>query len=464
MLLYKEIWIISRAFPGTFIYQEAPVIKKKSEKLNKKKSLRPLHQSKRLSRWERLDNTAHLFPIIATDDMSNVYRISVNLTEEVRADLLQQALDVTLPHFPGFNMRMRKGFFWYYFEENTKPAPLVCCEDTYPCQFIQENRNRNYQFRVTYYKNRINMEVFHALTDGMGTINFLKELTYQYLRLAHPETFAERQLSSDTSLNREDSFMRNYRRKQPKKYKSGKAFLIKGDKLPKNHLAVMHGYMQTGQLKMLCKKHDCSFNELLVAAFAYSVYKEYNLGGRPVRIAVPVNLRPYFESVTTKNFFAMVSAELDPAAHGSDLDFAAVVTIIRDSLRSQINREHLEELFSYNVSNQMNILARAVPLPLKNIAIKSVFVSTALANTTTVTNIGRIKVEPEYEPFVSSFHAVLPMSKGQDLKGAVCAYGDTLTFTFSSRLEETHVQRRFFRTLAAEGLDVRIETNGEYYD
>lgn len=272
--------------------------------------------------------------------------------------------------------------------------------------------------------------------------------------------------------------MRNYRKKQPKPYKTEKAFLIKGDKLPKNHLGVIHGYLQMAQLKELCRKYDCSINELLVATFAYSVYKEYNLGGKPVRIAVPVNLRPYFESVTTKNFFVMVSAELRPedvSQNGSaglvfdgsmsqELDFAAVVTEICSSLRSQINREHLEELFSYNVSNQMNILARAVPLPLKNIAIRSVFVGAALANTSTVTNIGRIKVEPEYEAFVESFHAILPMSKGQDLKGAVCAYGDTLTFTFSSRLEETHIQRRFFKTLAAEGLDVRVETNGEYYD
>ena len=461
--------------------------KKKSEKLNKDKTHRPEAEKrktgKKLKRWERFDNTAHLFPIIATDDMSNVYRISVNLTEEVDPQLLQEALNVTLPHFPGFNMRMRKGFFWFYFEENTKAAPDVREEDAYPCQFIVENRNRNYQFRVTYYRKRINMEVFHALTDGMGTINFLKELTYQYLRLAHPETFGERQLSSDTSLNREDSFMRNYRKKQPKPYKTEKAFLIKGDKLQKNHLGVIHGYLQMAQLKELCRKYDCSINELLVATFAYSVYKEYNLGGKPVRIAVPVNLRPYFESVTTKNFFVMVSAELKPDAilqgelsqnEGSEsgcdgtlsqeLDFATVVTAIRGSLRSQVNKEHLEKLFSYNVSNQMNILARAVPLPLKNIAIRSVFVGAALANTSTVTNIGNIKVEPEYEPFIESFHAILPMSKGQDVKGTVCSYGGTLTFTFSSRLEETHVQRRFFRTLAAEGLDVRIETNGEYYD
>lgn len=415
-------------------------------------------------RWERLDNTAHLFPIIATDEMTNVYRISVTLKEEIWPHLLQEALDKVLPHFPGFNMRMRKGFFWYYFEENGKPAPDVKEEDTYPCRFIVENRNRNYLFRVTYYKNRINMEVFHALTDGMGTINFLKELTYQYLRLAHPGEFAPGALSSDTSLNREDSFMRNYRKSHPKEYKTEKAFLIKGDKLPKNYLGVIHGKMKIPELKEACRKYDVSINEYLVAVFAYSVYKEYNLKGRPIRVAVPVNLRPYFESVTTKNFFVMVSAEFKPDDGHGEYTFAELTEIIRRSLRSQVTKEHLENLFSYNVSNQMNIVARAVPLPLKNIAIKSVYVSAALANTSTVTNLGNIRVEPQYEPYIDSFHAVLSMSQGQDLKGTVCSYGNSLTFTFSSRLEETHIQRRFFRTLTADGVDITIETNGAYYD
>lgn len=422
---------------------------KKKEKVIKKKN----------KRWERFDNTAHLFPIIAGDDTSNVYRISVMLKENIEPELLQQALDEVLPFFPGFNMRMRKGFFWYYFEENTKAAPEVREEDTYPCQFIVENRNRNYQFRVTYYNKRINLEVFHALSDGMGAINFLKELTYKYIRLAYFGDESHFQLSGETSLNREDDFMRNYRKKQPKPYKTEKAFIIKGDKLPKGHLAVIHGVLKIAQVKELCKKYDCSINELMAATFAYSVYKEYNQGNKAIRIAIPVNLRPYFVSVTTKNFFAMVSTELKPGDH----TFEEVVEVTKIGLRNQINREYLGRLFSYNVSNQMNIIARAVPLPLKNIAIKKVFVSAARASTSTMTNIGNIKVEKKYEGFIESFHAILPMSMGQNLKASVCSYGDNLTFTFSSRLQENHVQRRFFTTLAESGLDVIIETNGEYY-
>ena len=79
--------------------------------------------------WEKLDNTAHVFPVIAGEDMTNVYRIFVTLKEEVDREILQKALDIVLFKFDGFNVRLRKGVFWYYFEENGKPAPKVREED-----------------------------------------------------------------------------------------------------------------------------------------------------------------------------------------------------------------------------------------------------------------------------------------------------------------------------------------------
>lgn len=35
---------------------------------------------------------------------------------------------------------------------------------------------------MSYYKNRINFEVFHALTDGTGAMHFLMELVKDYLQ------------------------------------------------------------------------------------------------------------------------------------------------------------------------------------------------------------------------------------------------------------------------------------------
>ncbi len=77
---------------------------------------------------------------------------------------------------------MRRGLFWYYFEENTQ-IPQVQRENTYPCRYLDPHGNQRFLFRVSYYERRINLEVFHALTDGLGAVNFLKSLTRRYLQL-----------------------------------------------------------------------------------------------------------------------------------------------------------------------------------------------------------------------------------------------------------------------------------------
>lgn len=416
-------------------------------------------------RWDKLDNTAHLFPSIAGESMTNVYRISVTLKEKVNPEILQQALDKVLPKFDGFNVRLRAGVFWYYFEENGKKAPKIQEEIDFPCRFIRPNKNRSYMFRVTYYENRINLEVFHVLTDGMGGVNFLRELTYQYLRLAHPELLKVTTdgLSNDTSLNREDSFVKNYKKGNSTGFNKEKAYLIELDKLPKGEFGVVHGLMSVKQLKEVCHKKQVSINDYLIACFVWAVYSQCLHGmptDKPIRVAVPVNLRPYFDSVTTKNFFVMVSADFRPEKEIYTFD--EVLAAVTQSLRSQTTKEHLEDLFSYSVANQMNIWMRPVPLPIKNLAMKLVYTKSALANTTTITNIGNLKVDEIYEPYIDMFHAFIAMSKGQSLKGTVCSYQDTLVFTFTSIFENTMVQRAFFKKIAEDGVEVKIQTNGVY--
>ena len=66
------------------------------------KSKRDSRREKKEIKWDKLDNTAHIFPVIAGESMSNVYRISVTLGEEIRQELLQEALERVLPWFEVF--------------------------------------------------------------------------------------------------------------------------------------------------------------------------------------------------------------------------------------------------------------------------------------------------------------------------------------------------------------------------
>ena len=73
---------------------------------------------------------------------------------------------------------------------------------------------------------------------------------------------------------------------------------------------------------------------------------------------------------------------------------------------------------------------------------------------------GNIGVDEEYRQYVEMFHAFLAMSKGQHLKGTICSYGSTLVFSFSFDLKDVSVQRGFFRKIAADGIEVELDTNG----
>lgn len=425
--------------------------------------------SRKITHWEKLDNSAILFPAIATDSMTNTYRLSVVLKEKVIGDLLQEALEFVLKRFPGFRQRLRKGFFWYYLEENDKPVPKVREEHTYPCRSTRTNDNNSYLFRVTYFDRRINLEVFHVLADGTGGFAFLKELTFAYLRLSHEKLMEKLKgsFSEGTSLNRDDSFLRNY--KKPEKfsyaYAVKKAFLIKGERLPYHGFGVVNAHLSVSEVKKIAHSYSVSVNELMVALFIYSTYKAYKSGiseKRPVRVAVPVNLRPYFNSITTKNFFVMVSAEFVPTK--PDYTFEEIVQIASESLRKQITKENLESIFSFNVSGQQTVLARAVPLVLKNMGLRAIYGRSALANTTTVTNMGQIKVPEVYEDYIESFQCFLAFSKGQGLKLGIASFKDVLTLSFSTAFSDTTLIMEFLRKLSELGAVAAVETNGVFYE
>ena len=431
----------------------------------KKRDNRIYERNKEI-KWDKLDNTAHLFPVIAGIGVSNVYRICMVLKEEIQKDLLQQALDETLPLFPVFNTRLREGMFWYYFEENGKKAPKVMEEATYPCQYIEAASNRSYLFRVTYYKCRINLEVFHVLADGMGGMNFLRELTYKYLRLAHKELGESLpdQLSEDTSLDASDSYVDNYKKSAQKTYKSEPAYLLKGATFEKGKMGIVHGHLPLDQVKTCGKGYGATINEYLIGALIWSIYKD-KLNRQPIpepiTASVPVNLRPYFGSNTTKNFFVMVTAVF--RAKREDHTFEEVLAEVQQSLREQMTREHLEAVFSYNVSNEKKLMLRAVPLILKKPAMKYVYNNAAKANTTTVTNVGGVKIQEEYQPYIENYFAFISRSKGQDLKCAISSYGNNLNLVVTSVLKDVTLQKALFRFLASEGIDVSVETNGVFY-
>ncbi len=86
--------------------------------------------------------------------------------------------------FPHFNCILKKGLFWYYLEASNKKAK-VCEEHLPPCSAIYTAGKKDLLFRLHYYKKRINLEMFHVLTDGTGAFVFMKSIVMNYLIERH---------------------------------------------------------------------------------------------------------------------------------------------------------------------------------------------------------------------------------------------------------------------------------------
>lgn len=439
--------------------------KKRYENKMDRKAMHVNYSGEKIRRWSSLDNTAHIFPVVAGEGMANVFRYSFCLSEDVRPIALNKAIRQVLPYFKTFHSRLRRGFFWFYFEENRKLYPRVQEENDVPCRYFAPNTNRDFLFRVTYYKNKINFEIYHALADGSGAAQFTREVIYHYLRVLHPELrqYGEG-IDPETSLNTEDAFLKYFRKKQKAGYNKSPAYLLKGERLDFHMTGLIHGRMPVDEVKAAAHRYGVSINEYLVSAFIYSIYTEsmHRIPQKhPVAIAVPVNLRPYYNSDTIRNFFVMISARF--AAEHKDHTFEDVIQAAKESLHQQMTPENLENIFSYAVSREKNQILRHMPQLIKQPVMKMVYQGASRNTTATLSNIGVFKLRPEYAPYVTDFYAFLSRSYGQELKGVTSTYNGVLTITFSSTLKDPAVQRGFFRQMAADGIQVSIETNNAFY-
>lgn len=414
-------------------------------------------------RWRRLDNTAKIFPVIASENLSNVFRISAVLKDEVDPGTLQRALEEILPQFEGFSVRLRRGFFWYYFENN-KRMPVIERETTYPCKYIDPHSNQLYLFRVTYFGRRINLEVFHAITDGLGAVNFLKALVYRYLDIKRNSRTGHRtsqKISSNVSMNVEDSYVRHYKKTEKRKYSTRKAYHLAGEALPLDEENVLHGYVDLKMLKTVAKSYGVSITRFLTAALIWSIYQEY-LDGKPceesIGISIPINLRTFFGSETTANFFAVTL--IDFLSTSEEHTFTEVLEAVSSQMDLKITKEKMEQIISYNVSNEKKWYLRAAPLFVKWCALNLVFRNNEKAYTMTLSNIGPIDIEEDYRKEIERFTIMIGVSKRQPMKCAVCSYGEEVIVTFTSVFQDTRLQDRFFGFLREMKIPVSLESNG----
>lgn len=424
------------------------------------------HDRKNKKEWYKLDLSAIVYPTLQRRDFSSVYRLSVVLKEPIQPDILQKAVDMTLPRFPTYRTAIRKGLFWRYLEPNTRPGPFVQPDIKNPCMPMPFKANNRYLLRVYYYQNRIALEAHHSLGDGSGGMYVLQTITAVYLRLLG------RQISNGyfvMDINQapdpgelEDAYMRYANAKVKPPRLGEKAYRVRGTKEPFYTLNIIDGILSVQEVMKVAGTYHATITEYLNSVLLYALLQkqqeEWHIKLRPVKIAMPVNLRRFFPSKTLRNFITMVYPSIDPRL--GDYTFEEIITHVHNYMRYYINEKFMRGDITTNAATQHNPIIRIAPLFIKDFVVKTFYTKIQDKNSSAgLTNMGALKVPEDMKPYLERFDIYMGQPFSSRTNCAIISFEDTLTINFASSIVEADVERYFFRKLVQDGIHVKIESN-----
>ncbi|MCL2099005.1 MAG: hypothetical protein FWH24_01030 [Oscillospiraceae bacterium] len=409
-------------------------------------------------KWYRLDNAAKIFPPTSSKSDTKVFRFACELRENIDEETLQTALNQTLDDFPGFRYILKHGMFWYYLEQSYI-RPVVREETAPPCSTVYLGR-KALLFEVTWYKKRINLEVYHALTDGTGAMQFLKALVTYYLKTAHPDVMASVvNIDYETSETQQmtDSFDKYYdKSKEADSLKNPAAYQIKGVKQTEWRLKIIEGNVPTEAILNTAREFGATATVFVTALFMRAIYGEMSVNDRkkPVVISIPVNLRNYFASESARNFFSLVDIKYDFKNNSGTLE--DIIKHAKECLSEHLNEEYLQARLNKFLSFERNYFVRLVPLAIKNLYMSAAYSAAAREVTASVSNVGRVIMPGEAREYIELFDVFTSTEK---LQICICSYEDNMNISFTSPFVSTDIQRSFFRQLTQMGIPVKISAN-----
>ena len=418
-------------------------------------------------KWMKLDNAAKIYPAAKRRKWKALFRLSAELTEDIDPDVLAQAQKSTLSRFPGFALKLKRGVFWYYLEQIDE-QPDISQDIGYPCAHMDFRENKGFMFRVRYYRRRIAVEIFHALTDGTGGSCFLKTLVAEYLRIKYGAKIPRDREILDCSQapaaeETEDAYLK-YAKNVRRTRREPNAYHIKGTQESEGFVNIITGIIPVNEAIREAKQKGVSLTELLTSVMIIAADKiqrrthkaEHHL--KQVKISVPINMRRFYPSNTMRNFSMFVNPGIDPRYGHYSYD--EVLSAVHHYMRSEVTEKLLGAKISTNVRSETNKVLRVTPLFIKNVAMKFTFklVGDRKA-TTTISNLGVVNLPPEMAQYVTRMDFILGPPSENRVACAVLTYNGNLVMNFTRTIKESMLEREFFRYMVGLGIPVKVESN-----
>lgn len=423
--------------------------------------------AERKQQWMRLDNAAKIYPAALRKKWSNVFRLSATLSEPVDRDVLRAALDVTLRRFPSIGVRLRKGIFWFYLER-VPEVPEITEEQSYPLVHMSYASIRECAFRVVVYKNRIAVELFHALTDGTGGMIFLKTLLAEYLSrkygISVPNTDGVLcRMDEPSPAELEDSFIKNAGTVSAGR-KEATAYRLTGTTEPDGFVHLTTFMLDAAEVKEKAHKHSATVTEFLTAAMMQAILRlqaekvPHRSRRKPVKVLVPVNLRSLFPSKTLRNFALFITPELDPKL--GDYSFDEICKAVHHRMGIDNTAKQMSMKIAANVNSEKSPILKVMPLFVKNAAMKAVFDAVGERKSCLcMSNLGNVRLPEVMRQYVTRMDFIIGVPSCSAYNCALLSYGGTTYINLVRSIEEPELEMHFYKVLRELGIHVKVESN-----
>ncbi len=405
-------------------------------------------------RWFKVDTAAIMFSSLSDKSWGRTFRFSAYFKQDIDPVALERAARELMPYYPAIYACLKKGFFWNYLVATDK-LPEIREEKGYGMKPVVLKNDGTPDFRLTYKGKRVNIDCSHSLGDGKGILIYFKALLTRYNQLRKGEE-GEYVTAENPVLNVRDSFADYY---EPRGEKASgnppKAYHFR-EEYEEGITRLLFARMSTAHVKELAHRENMTVTEYLTAVLMLGVIKgSAEPVTLPLTIAVPVNLRRFFPSLTVRNFTVQTFVTFNPEGR-RDVSLKEILEATRGQLRAQLQDGELRKTINKYGALVNNPVIRLVPNFIKQPVMRMMQKNTHAGVTTIFTNYGACKLPDSLAPDIERLQFVNGDTRryGLAVTCSCIGFGDVLSLCFSRANRDTVWYDACVEILEGEGLAV----------
>lgn len=426
--------------------------------------------------WYTLDNAGIIMPAVTNETATGLFRLEFELNGPLDREILGKALSDTADRFSYFNVKLKRGFFWYYLAQCDTNPPVL--EDvSSPNIGCNINSPNTRMFRILAKGDRIAGEFSHALTDGSGALCFMKSLVARYFQLMGIDPGAELGKGAYSDIfpagshprpeEHEDGYQKYFPAGLPNPEMTPPAWQMPLKRHEKGGYRVITGILDVEDVLKQAKKRGVTLTEFLGAVYLDALQSMWFLEKpaprkKIISVEIPVNLRRLFPIGTNRNFslYILLTEDLRLGRR----DFEELVQRAHYLMKREMDSRSIARQIARNAGSTRNIFVRAVPLFVKDFFARLLFVKLGEGTLSGfISNLGVVTMPPGFAPHIKTINFIPAPSLRTWTNASVASWNRQLIISFGSLAGGRDLERYFFTRLRRLGLavSVRCRDGGE---